>query len=230
MDTLSYLSNAEIGFIDGLYTQYQQDPESVAYEWKRFFEGFTFARSQYNNGQTAKNAGVADSPEHIAKEISVVNLINAYRSRGHLFAKTNPILPRRDFQPTLAIENFGLAESDLDQVFVSGSELGIGARPLRAIVAHLEATYCGTIGIEYRYIRNPRITGWFEERIEGSKMQPNFDTARKKTILEMLGKSSSFEQFLHRKFVGQKRFSLEGAESVIPALHAIIEEGADLGI
>ncbi|MBX3102684.1 MAG: 2-oxoglutarate dehydrogenase E1 component [Bacteroidetes bacterium] len=224
-DTLSYLSNAEIGFLDGLYADYQQNPATISPEWKSFFDGFTFARNNYEAG-----AAVGESPEHIQKELSVLNLINAYRSRGHLFAQTNPILPSRAFQPTLDIENFGLRETDLDTVFASATEIGIGPAPLRKVIDHLKTTYCGTIGVEYKYIRNPDITGWLESHMEPGRNQPNFSKEEKHIILEKLGQSTTFEQFLHRKFVGQKRFSLEGAESVIPALDAIIESGADQGI
>lgn len=227
MDSLSYLSNAEIGFIDGLYTDYRQNPEAIAPEWKSFFDGFTFARTQYaeKGGST-----IADSPEQISKEINVLNLINGYRSRGHLFANTNPILPNKRFEPDLSLPNFGLSETDLDQTFVVGSEVGLGPAKLRDIVALLQSTYCGTIAVEYRYIRHPHITGWLEQHMEGTRNKPKFNERQKKIILEEIGKSTSFEQYLHRKFVGQKRFSLEGAESVIPAMHAIVEEGAELGI
>jgi 2-oxoglutarate dehydrogenase E1 component len=224
-DTLSYLSNAEIGFLDGLYADYQHNPAAISPEWKSFFDGFTFARANYDGG-----SAVPDSPEHIQKELSVLNLINGYRSRGHLFARVNPILPNRPFSPDLSIENFGLTTADLDTVFASAAEIGIGPAPLRQVIAHLEATYCGTIGVEYKYIRHPHITKWLEERMETTRNQPNFTKEEKHIILERLGQASSFEQYLHRKFVGQKRFSLEGAEAVIPALDGVIERGADLGI
>jgi 2-oxoglutarate dehydrogenase E1 component len=228
--TLSYLSNAEVGSIDALYQQYRQDPNSVAPDWKQFFEGFDFALAQYPskvgaNGQ-AKTADIGA----VQKEINVLNLITAYRVRGHLFAKINPILPRPDYKPNLDLSNFNLSEADLDTPFHAGSEVGLGTAKLRDIIAHLQQTYCGPIGVEYRFIRIPEIINWMQQRMEPTKNTPHFSPAEKKYILKKLGQATTFESYLHRKFVGQKRFSLEGAEALIPALDGVIEFGAQLGI
>lgn len=147
MVTDNYLSNAEIGYIDALYEDYKQDPDSVDFGWRKFFEGFEL-------GQQKSSSSISVSDDML-KEINVLNLIKGYRTRGHLFTKTNPVRERRKYLPTLALQNFGLSESDLDKLFNAGVELGIGPATLRNIVKHLEATYCESIGAEYVYIRDP---------------------------------------------------------------------------
>lgn len=238
MDRFSYLSNADVAYLDGLYQQYKQDPASVDVQWARFFEGFDFGQTQYptkrqngaaSNGQSAATAPAAGTGQ-VAKEIGVLNLIAAYRVRGHLFANINPILARKQFQPDLNMDQFGLTEADLDTVFQAGNEIGIGAAKLRDIIAHLTQTYVGNIGVEFAYIRNPDMVHWLQERMERDRNTPKFDKDTKKHILRKLGQATSFEGFLHRKFVGQKRFSLEGSESLIPAMDGIIEHGAGIGV
>ncbi|MCZ2356578.1 MAG: 2-oxoglutarate dehydrogenase E1 component [Bacteroidia bacterium] len=220
MDKLTYLGNAGAEYVEQLYRQYIDTPETLDTSWQRFFEGFEFSRSG-EGVQTVSNA--------FSKEVHVLDLINGYRSRGHLFAKTNPILPNKPSLPTLDISNFELTEADLDTKFLSGEIIGLGMATLRQIISHLEETYCGSIGVEYRYTRNPEITAWLEKRMETSKNKPSFSKEQKKAILKKLNESASFENFLHKKFVGQKRFSLEGAESLIPALDGIILRGAENG-
>jgi len=225
MDQLSFLSNADGAYIDHLYTTFRQDPASVDAQWRHFFEGFEFARATYGEPVPADGSSAL-----IQKEILVLNLIAGYRQRGHLFAKINPILPRRVPTPSLHHSSFGLADADLDTVFVAGNQIGIGPAPLRKIIQHLEDTYCRSIGVEYKYIRGPRMLEWLEQRMESSKNATPFSADEKKHILRKLAQASFFEGFLHRKFVGQKRFSLEGAESLIPALDGTISNGANLGI
>lgn len=224
MDKFSYVSNADGAVIEDLYRQFLKDPESVDFGWKKFFEGFEFARSNYQEGESA------EIPEQVRKEFNVINLINGYRSRGHLFTKTNPVRERRKYSPTLDIENFGLSQADLETVFHAGSEIGLGPAKLKDILVHLQQTYCQSIGAEFRYIRNPETVEWLQSKMESSRNTPNFSIEDKKQILESLNKAVAFENFLHTKFVGQKRFSLEGAEAMIPALHSIIDKGAQLGI
>jgi 2-oxoglutarate dehydrogenase E1 component len=221
MDKVSYVGNADVTAIDHLYKSYQQDPESVDIGWKKFFEGFDFARTNFeDNGEI---------PENFQKEFKVLNLINGYRTRGHLFTKTNPVRERRKYSPTLDIENFGLDAADMDSVFAAGEEVGIGAATLRDIISHLELTYCQSIGIEYAYMRDPERIEWFKNKIE-LKNRPKFDKDRKLKIFKMLNQASSFESFLGKKFVGQKRFSVEGGEAVIPALDTLVEKGSELGV
>ena len=221
MDKFSYLSNASVDVIDEEYQKYRKDPESVDFGWRKFFEGFEFSQKEYTEEVI---------PESFQKEFKVINLINAYRQRGHLFTFTNPVRERRKYQPTLAIENFGLGKEDLDTVFNAGSEIGIGPATLRDIEFHLHETYCKSIGVEYAYIRVPEKFEWLRERMESSKNEPKFNKEEKRYILNKLNHAVEFEQFLHKKFVGQKRFSLEGGESLIPALDGVIEKGSDLGV
>lgn len=220
MDKVTYVGNADVTAIDHLYQSYLKDPESVDIGWQKFFEGFDFARTSYEDG------GV---PENFQKEFKVINLINGYRTRGHLFTKTNPVRERRKHTPTLDIENFGLSEADLDLVFQSGSEVGLGAVTLREIIAHLQETYCQSIGIEYIYMRDPQRIEWFKNKIE-LKNRPQFDKARKIEIFKKLNQATNFESFLGTKFVGQKRFSVEGGEALIPALDTLVNKGSDLGV
>jgi 2-oxoglutarate dehydrogenase E1 component len=222
MDKYSYLSNAQISSVEEMYEQYLKDNDSVDFGWRKFFEGFELGRS---NEQS-----VGEIPENVKKEFNVINLINAYRSRGHLFTKTNPVRDRRHYSPSLDIENFGLGAQDLETVFHAGDQISIGPAKLRDILAHLKQTYCQSIGAEYMYIRNPEIVKWLQDRMESQKNTPAFSIEEKKIILNKLNQAVVFENFLHTKFVGQKRFSLEGAETTIPALDAIIEKGAELGI
>jgi 2-oxoglutarate dehydrogenase E1 component len=220
MDKFTYLGNGDVNAIDDLYNQYLKNPESVDIQWARFFEGVDFVKTDFASG------GI---PENFQKEFKIINLINAYRSRGHLFTKTNPVRERRHYSPDLSIENFGLDKSDLTTVFQAGNEVGIGPATLDAIIHHLEQTYCQSIGIEFVYMREPDRVQWFKEKIELAN-RPKFSADDKKRIFSKLNSATVFEQFLHKKYVGQKRFSLEGGESLIPSLDAIVQHGSKLGV
>lgn len=220
MDKYSYLGNSDPKYIEDLYQQFLQNPTSIDEGWARFFEGFDFAKKDYSG------EGI---PEEFEKEFKVINLINAYRSRGHLFTKTNPVRTRRQYTPTLDIENFGLEPSNLKTVFQAGNEIGIGASTLEDIVAHLQKCYCQSIGSEFMYMRNPEKLEWVRDKIE-ELIKHKFSAEEKKHMLRKLNQAVGFEQFLHKKFVGQKRFSLEGGEALIPALDACVEHGAHLGV
>lgn len=223
MDKFSYLGTSDVNAVEELFSQFQKDPNSVDKSWQDFFKGFEFARTDYSSSGGA-------IPENVTKEFKVMNLINGYRSRGHLFTKTNPVRQRRTYNPTLDLVNFDLSEKDLDTVFQAGNQIGIGAAKLRDIVAHLETTYCSSIGVEYAFIRNPEETRWIQERIEKSKNIPSFSKTEKKVILNKLIQATTFENFLATKFVGQKRFSLEGGESFLPAINTLMEHGVKLGV
>ena len=225
MDKFSYLSNMDVSTVEHLYQSYKSDPNSVAEDWQQFFAGFDFAEQLYD--QEDASFGI---PANVKKEFDVINLIDGYRKNGHLFTRTNPVRERRKYSPTLAKENFELSDEDLDTTFRAGTMIGIGAAPLRQIIEHLEATYCQSIGVEYMYMRRPEVVGWMQNLVEGNKNQPNFSLEEKKQVLKKLSQAVLFEEFLGKKFTGQKRFSLEGAESLIPALDMVVEEGAVLGI
>lgn len=227
MDSFSYISNADPSALDHLYQQYLQNPTSVDESWGKFFEGIEFANKHYN---IKPSNGVETIPENVSKEFKVINLINAYRSRGHLFTKTNPVRERRKYTPTLDVENFGLSTSDMETVFQAGSLLGIGVAKLQLIIAHLKETYCSSIGVEYMYMRNQEAVSWIQTRMENSKGNAKYSVEDKIQIFSKLNDAVGFESFLDKKFVGQKRFSLEGCEALIPALDHVIENGAKLGI
>ena len=221
MDELSYIGNADPSAIDYLYKEYQKDPDSVDLGWKKFFEGFEFAHINYEES--------GDIPENFQKEFKIINLINGYRSRGHLFTKTNPVRERRKYTPDLNIENFGLTKEDLKTTFQAGEQVNIGPATLQEIIDHLELTYCQSIGIEFMYMRGPDRLEWFRNKIE-IKNRPTFNEARKLKLFNMLVKAHGFESFLGKKFVGQKRFSIEGGESLIPALDVLVSKGSELGV
>lgn len=222
MDEFSFLSNGDVNAFEDLYKKYKQEPSSIDTGWARFFEGFEFQQANYEEGEGAFS-------ENMHKEFKVLNLINEYRHRGHLFTKTNPVRERRKYEPTLDIEHYGLSESDRNVVFQAGQEVGIGPATLSQIIEHLELTYCQSIGIEYMYIRAQKRLDWIRNKIEISN-RPQFTKEEKTHILHKLNQSSEFENFLQKKFVGQKRFSIEGGESLIPALDAVLERGAEMGI
>ena len=222
MDKYSFLGAVHSNMIEMMYDQYIQNPDSVDEGWRSFFQGFDFAKEVYSEED--------EVPETFKKEFRVINLINAYRTRGHLFTKTNPVRERRKYTPTLAIEHFDLEEADLEIIFQAGSTVGIGPATLQEIITHLEQVYCQSIGVEYMYIRQPEEVEWIKNRLHQNNNTPKFNVDQKKHILHKLNQAVAFENFLHTKYVGQKRFSLEGAESLIPALDALIERGADLGV
>ncbi|MCH7534942.1 MAG: 2-oxoglutarate dehydrogenase E1 component, partial [Bacteroidetes bacterium] len=222
MDKYSYISNAELASIEDLYQMYLKEDNAVDEGWRKFFEGFEFARKDFEaNGEI---------PEAVSKEFKVLNLIDQYRTRGHLFTRTNPVRERRKYVPTLALENFGLSEADLDTVFQAASEVSLEPCTLKKIIESLEITYCESIGVEYMYIRSPERLAWLKKRLDKNNNTPNFSDKLRRYIFTKLNHAVVFESFLHSKYVGQKRFSLEGAESLIPAISAAIETGANLGI
>ncbi len=272
MDAYSYIANADAAAIETLYQAYQQNPESVDFGWRKFFEGFDFSQqfpegvlpAPANGSATANGAAPATQGAALAppqadsygvletaastnnapglvsmgseavssdKETAVRNLIHAYRSRGHLRAKTNPVRERKDRHPRLDLGDFGLGEADLETLFRNAEGLGLGPQAtLRDILAALEKIYTGPIGFEYMYIRDPQVLDWFREKVERDSLAFNPGVEYKKRILKKLNEAVVFENFLHTKFLGQKRFSLEGGETTIPALDAIIGKGAELGV
>ncbi len=223
MDKFSYLSNADVSVIEDYYQLYRNDPESVDMGWKKFFEGFEFATRHAQGGAPV-------SAEHMHKEINVVHLIHAYRSRGHLLSKTNPIRPRKDRDPGIALSYHQLSDADLDTRFGAGYIIGMENATLREIVAKLESIYCRSIGFEFMHIRETEIREWCKVYFEKHAYHYDFDVEKKKRILSKLNEAVVFENFLHKKYVGQKRFSLEGGENTIPALDAVINRGSELGI
>jgi len=241
MKDFSYITNSHPSFIEGMYQQFVQDPNSVDPDLKKFFEGFDFAMQNGTDkptniasvGQDKVNttASVSSDPSNInwAKEIAVYRLILGYRNKGHLIAKTNPIRERKDRHANLELEFFNLSDADLANSFYAGNLLGLGTTSLQNIIAHLQNAYAKNIGIEFKYISDQTKVDWLT-----NEMEHNFSDAitieQKRRILEKLNQGVIFEKFLHTKYIGQKRFSLEGGESTIAALDAIINVGADNGV
>lgn len=218
MDKFSFLNAAHTSYFADLYDQYLQSPDSVEPSWRAFFQGYDFGSENYGLLSENIESVSTQMPESLQKEFQVVKLIDGYRMRGHLFTKTNPVRERRTYEPSLAIENFGLSANDLDTVFSAGEILGIGTQTLREILVHLDKIYCSSIGVEYMYLRNPEVIGWWQSQLNINDNQPSFNEESKKYILSKLNQAVTFENFLQTKYVGQKRFSLEGGESLIPAL------------
>ena len=221
MDKYSFLNAAHTAHFAEMYNQYLINPDSVEPSWRAFFQGFDFGMEQQED---------VEIPDDVLKEFRVVKLIDAYRGSGHLFTKTNPVRKRRQYKPTLDIKNFGLDQDDLTTVFSAGDIIGIGAATLADIIIHLERIYCESIGMEYMYIRHPERVNWIQKWINKNGNHPNFSKEQKTHILKKLNEAVTFEQFLHTKYVGQKRFSLEGGESLIPAIDALIETAALDGV
>jgi 2-oxoglutarate dehydrogenase E1 component len=233
MDPYSFLNAAHTSFFADLYDKYLKNPDSVEPSWRAFFQGYDFGSEShgfFNEEAVVSTAAISEMPENMQKEFQVIRLIDGYRSRGHLFTETNPVRERRKYSPTLDLENFGLTEADLNTVFSAGEIIGIGAATLTDIVAHLKRIYCDAIGVEYMYIRSPERVAWIQDWLNVNDNHPSFSIDQKKHILKKLTQAVSFESFLHTKYVGQKRFSLEGNESLIPALDAIVEAAAAKGV
>lgn len=234
MDRFSFLNAAHTEFFADLYEQYLQNPDSVEPSWRAFFQGFDFGVETYNEEQFSKNTSENQDcslvSDKLQKEFNVLKLIDAYRTRGHLFTETNPVRERRTYVPTLDLENFGLSTSDLDTVFDAAKILGHQPQTLKEILTHLKNVYCKHIGVEYMYMRRPEVIQWMQEKLNINDNLPNFTVDQKKHILGKLNEAVSFENFLHTKYVGQKRFSLEGGESIIPGLDAVIEAAAEKGV
>lgn len=235
MDRFSFLNAAHTQFFADLYEQYTQNPDSIEPSWRAFFQGFDFANEF--SSQDALTTYAADAEQNgalvgkVEKEFQVLKLIEGYRTRGHLFTKTNPVRDRRTYSPTLAVENFGLSNADLTEKFDAAKTVGFAqAATLQEIVSHLNNVYCQSIGVEYMYIRDPKVVQWIQDRLGKNDNLPAFNEAQKKHILGKLNEAVSFENFLHTKYVGQKRFSLEGGESIIPGLDAVIEKAAEMGV
>jgi 2-oxoglutarate dehydrogenase E1 component len=236
MDKYSFLNTIHPSQLNELYNDYLINPDQVEPSWRAFFQGFDFGKEESitvveSNGQESTTQQTQQEvPEDVRKEFQVINLINGYRQRGHLFTKTNPVRERRNYEPKLHKENFGLQDEDLEKEFEAGELLGIGKASLKKIIKFLKNVFCYSIGVEYAYIRKPEKVEWIQDFIYKNENQPQFDEAEKKHILRKLNEAVSFESFLHKQYVGQKRFSLEGGESLIPALDALIENAADNGV
>ena len=240
MDKFTYIANAHVSYIDELYAAYKLDASSIDPSWKEFFDGFDFALTHYGEGigqsspsgevKSTALSGTIMEVESLPQEIRVRAMIHAYRSRAHLRSKTNPVRERRDRKPLIDPENFGLGEGDMATSFEAGKEIGIGAASLNQIVQALKTIYEGPMGFEFLYIRNAEMLDWFKSKIEKEALAFSPSYEEKKRVLSKLNQAVVFENFLHTKYLGQKRFSLEGGESTIPFLDAVINTAAQHGV
>ena len=230
MKDFSYVTGPTPEYIESLYTEFAKDSSTVDPEWKKFFEGFDFAIS--NNAPSeaaATGAGSTLNSDDLVKEIGVFELIRAYRKRAHLAATTNPIRARKDRHAQLELERFNLSDADLNKTFFAGRFVGMKDAPLKDIVDKLKKLYAGNIGIEYTYINDTEKVRWVQKSFEELMKQP-LSIEQRKRILEKLNEGVIFEKFLNTKFIGQKRFGLEGGESTIAALDTIINDAAEAGV
>ena len=226
MKDFSYITNSHPSYIENLYSDFVKDPNSVDIELQKFFEGFDFAVANgaaVSNGQVA---GLLAADTDWMKEIRVYRLILGYRNKGHLLAKTNPIRERKDRGANLDLSFFGLTDGDLKTTFQAGNLIGLGAVTLQDILTHLQKTYATHVGVEFKYISNQKKIDWLTTEMEKNFIKP-IALNKKKRILEKLNQGVMFEKFLHTKYVGQKRFSLEGGETTIAALDEIINVAAN---
>ena len=228
MKDFSYITSSHPSYIEQLYQEFSRSPESIDPDLRKFFEGFDFAVTQLE-GKPSTAAIASGSEIDWKKELGVYRLILGYRNKGHLIAKTNPIRERKDRGANLDLGFFGLSESDLDSTFYAGNLIGLGTVTLRAIQQHLQKCYASHVGIEFKYISNQEKINFLTTEMEEKFTTPlPFD--KKKRILEKLNQGVIFEKFLHTKYIGQKRFSLEGGETTIAALDAMINSSAALGV
>ncbi|MCP3931626.1 MAG: 2-oxoglutarate dehydrogenase E1 component [Bacteroidetes bacterium] len=229
MSDFSFISNAHPAYIESLYQNFLENPESVEPGWRTFFQGFDYAQQDNGVPKTEKTtSGLISS-----KELKVRDLIHGYRNRGHLLSTTNPIKKRRDHKPYVDLKDFGLSEADMNDEFQAGRHAKLeNIAKLHEVVAHMKRIYCGNIGFEYNHIQDSTKRNWLREKVESHHPENAYDLSSKKKqrILEKLNGAVIFERFLHTKYVGQKRFSLEGGESAVVGLDGIINKAVDCGV
>ena len=229
MKDFQYITNSAPGYIENLYRDFLQNPESVDNELRKFFEGFDFAVSSGAVSNVSATAASKSTASNITKEFSVYRLIEAYRKKAHLIATTNPIRPRRNRNANLELSFFGLSDADLNTEFEAGIFIGTGRTTLNNIIAKLKKCYAAHVGFEFGYINDTVKQEWLLQAIE-NKMQEPVPITQKKRILQKLNEGVMFEKFLHTKYIGQKRFSLEGGETTIAALDAILNTASQKNV
>jgi 2-oxoglutarate dehydrogenase E1 component len=244
MKDFQFITNSSPAYIENLYQDFVKNPDTVDPEFKKFFEGFDFAITQGRNGANGSVAAtngvaIAQPAKETAfktsdgvdwkKELGAYRLILGYRNKGHLIAKTNPIRERKDRGANLGLSFFGFTDEDMDKNFFAGNLIGLGTTTLRNILNQLQGCYAGHVGIEFKYISEQKKIDWLTNEMEKKFLDP-IPLEKKKRILEKLNEGVMFEKFLHTKYIGQKRFSLEGGETTIPALDTIINTAADYDV
>ncbi|HEU5338778.1 MAG TPA: 2-oxoglutarate dehydrogenase E1 component, partial [Sulfuricaulis sp.] len=245
----SSLASGNAAYLEELYEQFLQDPATVSAEWKRYFENLprvngiehdvshTTVREEFRriahhhpSSATARQPALVASVESAHNQVKVLQLINAYRYRAHQIAKLDPLgLRESPSIPELDLRYYGLGETELDTVFETGSLVGVRQATLRDILAQLRATYASTIGVEYMHITDTAEKRWLQSGIESVHGTPSYPPETRRALLERLTAAEGLEHYLHTKYVGQKRFSLEGAENLIPLLDELIQRAGANG-
>jgi 2-oxoglutarate dehydrogenase E1 component len=233
MNSIPVAARANSDLIEAAYAQWLDNPDSVDPTWRAFFQGFTLGSSSFSPGAKPTAAAAAAAGVKVVdsyKQAQIIRYINAHRSHGHLEANLDPLGEKPAPHPKLELAHFGLDEGDLDESFTLTNFQGGGQRKLRDIVAAVKRTYCGNIGVEYMHVQDHDAREWLQKRMESVENVPSFTKKQQTRILRRIHKAELFEKFLHTKFVGQKRFSLEGGETMIAALDTTIEHCADIGV
>jgi 2-oxoglutarate dehydrogenase E1 component len=230
MKNFSYITNSHPSYIESLYKEYIVNPDSIDQEYRKFFDGFDFAIQNATSVNELQIASINNSSENNnMKELAVYQLIHAYRKKGHLVANTNPIRERKDRKANLELKFFGLSDSDLSTIFNAGVFIGLGPASLETILNKLRQFYTSKIGVEFTYLNTDAEYEWLLDAFE-NKMSESLDIETRRRILDKINQGVIFEKFLHTKYIGQKRFSLEGGETIIPALDALINQSAEDGV
>ncbi|HDP89360.1 MAG TPA: 2-oxoglutarate dehydrogenase E1 component, partial [Thioalkalivibrio sp.] len=244
----SPLAGANAAYLEALYERYLRDPGLVAAHWRDYFDSLprvngtetdvphSDIRREFRNLARRRPPGAAERPaeaislDHELKQVRVLQLINAYRFRGHQLAELDPLgLTKNPEIPELTLAHHGLSEADLNLRFQTGSLTGPGEATLAEILDTLERTYCHHIGVEYMHITNTEEKRWIQQRLESTRATPDFDADARRRLLYKLSAAEGLEHYLHAKYVGQKRFSLEGGESLIPLLDHLVQRAGEHG-
>lgn len=228
MDVLNFFSAANSEYIEELYARYQQDPSSLEENWRLFFAGFELGLGRPLVSGSGGSGEFATLSQR--RSDGTGDLVHSYRELGHTVATLDPLGGVRAAPALLNIHEFGFSEADNARTVGAGGFLGATDGTLGDLLAKVQKTYCGNIGVEYMDIRDKDQRDWLQEHIEPNFNQPNLKPEQRKRVLDLLIQAEEFEQFLHIKFVGQKRFSIEGGEALIPLLDTLVEEGAELGV
>jgi 2-oxoglutarate dehydrogenase E1 component len=233
LEKFSYLKSINAEYIEELFERYAQDPDSIDPSWRYFFDGLELGKpapgEPIPNGHDKVAApAAAPSVKELTAEARVAELIQAYRELGRLLAGIDPLSAPPSSHPMLELSRFELTQADLGKTFAAGKLIGAGPAKLSDIIARLKETYCGSIGVEFTHIQDLQEREWLQKRMESSRNREDLDVETRKFVLKRLTESETFERFLHTRYVAQKRFSLEGGESLISALDCMIEVGAQL--
>lgn len=222
MNFSAFANRWNVDAIEAAYNQWRTDPKSVDSHWQIFFEGFELGMGRHDAHEVSSSGDPSG-------QVGVFRLIHAYRDVGHFIAHLDPLSEPRFTHPLLELSSFGLDESDLDRTFETPIP-GMARATLRELISMLRETYCRTIGVEYMHIQDTNIRRWLQERMEPRRNHPNLPQRQKLRLLMDLSFAELFEKFLHAKYLGQKRFSLEGGETIIPIIETITQTAADMGV